>query len=1438
MERTRLNLEAQLAPFTDAESKRISPTDVAQFIRLDQCQRFLRLRVTEASRRGDFLRGFGVSPQDPPPLMMKGGEAFEDDVYAGIRSNRIVRHLREIAPGSRDDSSAVLETISALEPGASVMLLQPRLVAQVDHWLLRGDVDVLRLSRDASGELEALIVDIKSSETSKIEHRLQVAFYARMLSTIAGGLLPLERIQHGILYRGTGSELDDALLAERAAAARTELGADQGFLEQIVDPEPYLAAVADLVTRPESTANRIMSAPFDDVPFHLTYRCDWCRYNPFCMKWAAERDDLSLIPYLTETDKAAIQRAGVRTASELSQLKQEDEHGRLVANPDREEMAGKLATTWPVGARLDELIARAKRYRGWKGDPVRAGNVLTHRGYGSLPYSGPEQNPNLVRIFMDAQHDNQHDRVYMIGSLVTAASSAVVHPARRRAIVVCSDAPPDSADAERSLLIEWIDRTLRAVVDLAEPDEFGHARAPIHLIFFNRFDQNLFLDALARHASAIMTATPIYDFVTQLAAYDSPVATFLVDEIRELRNYPMMSQSLQSVARFLRFDWNTPRPFTKLFRERLFDYAGKFDGGDPTAPGGSPWFTSRSRFNSQIPLEYAYAAWNALPEAVPGGRDDFAPYRAVTKEDLEAFQVRRFEAMEHIASDFAGNKQTQKTSFALPDLEKFDDKAQTLAGAIQEFVTIERHVELAAWKSARLMPPERRVLAGETLIGRYDPEQQAVGVADRMREAEERRQLEERFRADYVQAHPNAKKIVLPKEQKELCAWTVDGVVVRLELDAGGLDCTLSEMLDLTGLREGDGVIVMPRTSVDERLPVAERTPFTPTPKQMLYGTRGTLERIEIQRDEDGTASAAWAYVRLRHGGPGNLPGGFIFASITKPLFDGETYTLDPDPNDWSGYYANKVAEELVAGGENALYAYLSDAGASDVAWPSEAAAAQARFLDGLTVLAEQGQFHAFEPSKRAYVGEHGADRVLLVQGPPGTGKSFTTAFAIFARIQGAMAAELPFRCVVACHTHAAIDVLMRNLAQARSDLTLIQTRFPEIFARYFDDRLLDVPLFRYRTTRDVPHAIVELRRKTELRAGEVVAADRFSAHQWAVLGATPQAVYGLIDERWKGEAFSHKFADCLVLDEASQLALPAAIMAALPLAPDGRFIVVGDHRQMPPIVKHDWGGERRRTFSEFKAFDSLFLTLLAREPAPPVIRFAQSFRLHADMAEFLRHNVYSHDGIPFHSQRRWALVARQYDDPFVKAVLDPASSIVVVLHNEASSQLSNAFEQELIEHVSQELIDERVYGEDGEDGFGVVVPHRAQRAAFAATFADFPSRVGNKPVIADTVERFQGDEREVIIVSATESDPAYLLAASGFLYEPRRLTVALSRAKRKLIIVASRSVFDLFTPDEETFEHVQLWKNLLSRACTVELWRGERNTQNVVVYGNTQLID
>jgi superfamily I DNA and/or RNA helicase len=190
-----------------------------------------------------------------------------------------------------------------------------------------------------------------------------------------------------------------------------------------------------------------------------------------------------------------------------------------------------------------------------------------------------------------------------------------------------------------------------------------------------------------------------------------------------------------------------------------------------------------------------------------------------------------------------------------------------------------------------------------------------------------------------------------------------------------------------------------------------------------------------------------------------------------------------------------------------------------------------------------------------------------------------------------------------------------------------------------------------------------------------------------------------------------------------------------------------------------------------------------------------------------------------------------------VAAVLRPEHPLVVIVHDESRSQVRNQYEQELIAPILETLADPAIYNLDAEHGLGVVVPHRAQRAALKEAVPAL-SRVdpatGEVALSAvDTVERFQGGERDVIVATATESDREYLLVSGEFLLDPRRLTVALSRAKHKMILVASRSIFQLFSADEETFAHAQLWKNLLRETCTVPLWQGERGGHRVEVWGN-----
>ena len=90
----------------------ISPTDVAQFIRLDQCRRYLRLSLHQRSANRNFLRDYGVAPQSIPPLLTRSGAEFERRVERTVAARFPVVNLaaeRKPRSGWTDDNARVVE---------------------------------------------------------------------------------------------------------------------------------------------------------------------------------------------------------------------------------------------------------------------------------------------------------------------------------------------------------------------------------------------------------------------------------------------------------------------------------------------------------------------------------------------------------------------------------------------------------------------------------------------------------------------------------------------------------------------------------------------------------------------------------------------------------------------------------------------------------------------------------------------------------------------------------------------------------------------------------------------------------------------------------------------------------------------------------------------------------------------------------------------------------------------------------------------------------------------------------------------------------------------------------------------------------------------------------------------------------------------------------
>jgi hypothetical protein len=900
---------------------KITPTDVAQFLRYESCERFLRLQLHARNVEYRFLEPFGLRQQELSPLLSRSGSDFEARVESALKTREAVRDMVRdgrweaspalsgempdgdpensdqsvdydaegveppvfAAPGEsvvsfaaraesgdrrrKPDNEAVLQAARELEPGRTAWLLQPRLVVRLHGWELRGDVDLLRLRRDEDRRLQVLAADMKASPHPKLDQKLQVAFYHEMLGALLSSAgIEHEPIQCGVLYRGPldPASITDAealrLLAEHRAHAQREFGVETSvdgaaalplYFDPMPDRQAFSVLAQDMVFNEDSAARRVASVPYEEVAWHLAPKCDPCPFSEWCLRGAAQDDDLSLLPHMAPDLKTALRAHGVRTVTDLAGLKTlkspeeyaadraadaaststlptstceaaevavEDEvaeevedaqaWNELRSNPAHGALLRRLSSSRGVGARLDEMILRAhalRRRREGAGSLLRTRRKLARRGHGSLPFCSPDHDPNLVTLYIDAQHDFLQDRLCGLAALVVAHKDG--EEWATRATVRLTPGPPKTAEIERELIEGWIRDTLAAVSEIAAPDAEGGASAPVHLVFFDAREQKELLDALGRHAESVL-ATPLFDFVTQLASFDSSLISFLDQEARERRNYPLTCPSLYETAAYLGFNWNEPLPFRQMFREKIFDGGGFLE----TLDDGAVWTQRRARYASQIPLEYAYAAWGELPPAPPKGSDAWAAFRGVDRVAWEAFSLRRLEAIRHVARDFEGNKLTSKRPFLLPDLAAMPDRAPDLADALQEFLIIERHATLGTWKAARHAPPERRALAGDSLVVSYREEDQAPGVAEQMRRNAE------------LQAEIAAWRAENPGKNRPRGSPKPDfDLELRLRLEPGRSLVSAREILALSPFSPGQRVILAPRLSVDGRLPKGEQ---------------------------------------------------------------------------------------------------------------------------------------------------------------------------------------------------------------------------------------------------------------------------------------------------------------------------------------------------------------------------------------------------------------------------------------------------------------------------------------------------------------------------------------------------------------------------------------------------------------------------------------
>jgi DNA replication ATP-dependent helicase Dna2 len=354
------------------------------------------------------------------------------------------------------------------------------------------------------------------------------------------------------------------------------------------------------------------------------------------------------------------------------------------------------------------------------------------------------------------------------------------------------------------------------------------------------------------------------------------------------------------------------------------------------------------------------------------------------------------------------------------------------------------------------------------------------------------------------------------------------------------------------------------------------------------------------------------------------------------------------------------------------------------------------------------------------------AEDVALVHGPPGTGKTYTIAQIVRALVDRGQ------RVLLSAFTNRAVDNALEAVRERGvDDVVRVGTE------NGVREDMLDVRLDRGGDPNE---------RAAALRDAPVVAATTATCGSRVMREAS---------------------FDVALVDEASQLTEPGTL-AAVELA--DRFVLVGDHEQLPPVVQatepqpgsESPSGEATRAENALQT--SLFERLIETHPDAAVLLDRQ-YRMSQRIQAFSSREFYDGALRPANG----AVAAQRLSDLGVdEAALPSPLRDAVAFVDPDGERVGNTNPTEA-DRVA-EIVESYVHAGVDPDDIGVIAPFRAQVA-----------EIGRRTsVTVDTVDRFQGSAKEVIVVSFVATG-----ALDGPIFEDyRRINVALTRAKKALALV------------------------------------------------------
>ena len=394
---------------------------------------------------------------------------------------------------------------------------------------------------------------------------------------------------------------------------------------------------------------------------------------------------------------------------------------------------------------------------------------------------------------------------------------------------------------------------------------------------------------------------------------------------------------------------------------------------------------------------------------------------------------------------------------------------------------------------------------------------------------------------------------------------------------------------------------------------------------------------------------------------------------------------------------------------------------------------------------------------------------ISIVHGPPGTGKTTTLVAAI------EELAKQNKKILVCAPSNTAVDHLCRKLITKKVETVRIgnESKIDEdILPVYLDQKIREDASFKL--VKQLKNQSDEVRKKAfkfKRNFGKEEYQERkrlkqeLSALRSDIRKIQKDITQTILENAtvicgtfFSIQQFNLPFEqyDYLFIDEAGQ-ALEPSIWSVSHLA--DKMVLCGDDWQLPPTVK---SVEAQKLGLHKSILEK------AREIEFPMCLLNVQYRMNELIMAFSNEQFYHNQLQAHESVAKWSIKGNLYA---VVEFIDTAGCGYEEEKNENSGGIRNSGEVGILQKVVEEYSDVSI---------GIITPYRYQLEEIRSALEKYD---------ANTIDSFQGQEREVILISLVRSNEN---GEIGFLNDYRRMNVAMTRAKKKLVVIGDSATIGL----------------------------------------------